>query len=68
MRNGVVILTFKGYSAMNEFRSRLPQTIKYQHNGEEMVIQNREIYEKFMSKGKTNTKQTLIERLFRKNS
>jgi hypothetical protein len=65
MRNGVVILTFKGFSAMHEFRSRLPQTIKYQYNGEEMVIQNREIYEKFLAKGRTKNKKTLFSRFFR---
>ncbi len=65
-KKSVVILNFKGRSALHEFRSRLPQTIKYQYSGEEMVIQNREIYEEFMSKGRTSQGSSILSRILRK--
>ena len=37
---GVIILTFKGYKALHEFRGRLPQTIKSQFNNQELIIEN----------------------------
>ena len=63
---GVVILTFKGYKALHEFRSRLPQTIKSQYNNQELIIENPEIYEQFLAKGNTSRKKSLISRIFKR--
>lgn len=63
-KNGIIYLTFKGYAALHEFRGRLPQTIKYQFNNEELIIENPKIFEAFMQKGKVNQKKTIFGKLF----
>jgi hypothetical protein len=65
-RSGVVILTFKGYKALHEFRSRLPQTIKSQYNNQELIIENPVIYEEFLAKGNTMKKKSFFSRVFKR--
>ncbi len=65
-KNGVIHLSFTGRPALHEFRGKLPQTIKSQYADTELVIENPEVFDKFLSKGDTGSRRgSFLTKIFR---
>lgn len=65
-KNGVIHLSFTGRPALHDFRGRLPQTIKSQYSDTELVIENPEVFDKFLSKGNISQRRKgMIARILR---